>query len=127
MKHRYHHMHLICSDLEQMISFFIEILGAELVERRKFGVSDGATLDHSGVRINLRVSREEDGIAGDASIVHYGFDHMGFEVDDLDAVYDELKGKGFTFTIPPQERGGLKFAFFKGPDNITVEILQPLT
>lgn len=126
MKHKYHHMHLICSNLEQMIDFFTENLGAELVERRKFGVSDGATLDHSGVRINLRVAREEDQIAGDSSQALFGYDHMGFEVEDLDATYEELKEKGFTFTIPPQQRGNLKFAFFKGPDNITVEIMQPI-
>ena len=60
MKYRYHHLHLICSDLEEMIHFFSETLGAELVARRKFGTSDGASLDLSGVLINLRVAREHE-------------------------------------------------------------------
>ncbi len=126
MSYQFHHLHLICSDLEQTISFFCEILGSELVERRKFGISDGATLNHGGTRINLRVARDNDGIDGDASQAHYGYDHIGFEVEDLDAVYNKLKDKGYAFTVLPQQRDNLKFAFFKGPDNITIEIMQPV-
>ena len=59
MNYRVHHFHLVCSDLEQMISFMTETLGAELVERRKFGTADGATLDLAGNRINLRVARDD--------------------------------------------------------------------
>jgi glyoxylase I family protein len=117
---------LICSDLEQTISFFCEILGSELVERRKFGISDGATLNHGGTRINLRVARDNDGIDRDASQAHYGFDHIGFEVEDLDAVYNKIKDKGYAFTVLPQQRDNLKFAFFRGPDNISIEIMQPV-
>jgi catechol 2,3-dioxygenase-like lactoylglutathione lyase family enzyme len=126
MGFKYHHIHLVCSDLEEMIRFFTEDMGAELVERRKFGESDGATLDQEGVRINLRVGRESDAIVEDSSRVRHGYDHLGLEVEDLEAAYNQLKDKGYTFTVPPQDLGNLKFAFFKGPDNITIEILQPI-
>ena len=45
MTYSLHHVHLICRDLEKMISFFEEAIGTKLVERRKFGTADGATLD----------------------------------------------------------------------------------
>ena len=58
MTYSLHHVHLICRDLEKMIGFFEEAIGAEFVEHRKFGTADGATLDLQGININLRVARE---------------------------------------------------------------------
>ena len=126
MKYRYHHLHLICSDLEEMIHFFSETLGAELVARRKFGPSDGASLNLSGVLINLRVAREdEDAVHGDSK-TRFGYHHIGLQVDDLDAVYGELKEKGFPFSLPPTDAGDVKMAFFEGPDHLVFEIFQVL-
>jgi catechol 2,3-dioxygenase-like lactoylglutathione lyase family enzyme len=125
MGFRYHHLHLVCSDLEKLIRFFTEDLGAGLVCRRKFGTADGATLDLDGVRVNLRVARQGEEIAGDSAQTRYGYDHLGLEVEDLQAVYQELVAKGYRFFIPPTETEDVWMAFFKGPDNITVELVQP--
>ncbi len=126
MKYRYHHFHILCSDLEEMIDFFSEVLGAELVERRKFGTADGARLSLDGVAINLRVAAEGEEIVNDASNPQFGYHHLGLEVEDVDAIYSELTEKGYTFTIPPTDLGYVKMAFFRGPDNIVLELVQPL-
>jgi len=122
--YRFHHLHLICSNLDQMENFFTEVLGAELVERKKFGDVEGAIVDLTGTRVYLRMPREGEEIGGDLSGKHYGYDHLGLVVDDLDAAYEELRGKGFVFTLPPTGKTG-RVAFFKGPDNISVELFQP--
>jgi len=109
-----------------MIDFLSETLGARLVARRKFGPADGATLDLNGTIINLRVAREDETVLGDSSQVRYGYDHLGLEVEDVDAAYEGLKAKGFSFTAPPKDFENLRIAFFKGPDNITVELLQKM-
>jgi catechol 2,3-dioxygenase-like lactoylglutathione lyase family enzyme len=124
MTYRYHHLHLLCSDLNQMENFFTQDLGAKLVERRKFGTADGATLDLKGITINLRVSRSDDVIGGDSSTQRYGYDHLGLAVDNLEAAYRALKGKGYHFIQPPTEQGANKVAFLKGPDSITIELIQ---
>ena len=126
MKYRVHHCHLICSDLEQMITFMTETLGADLVERRKFGAADGATLDLAGNRINLRVARDDETVVGDASETRYGYDHLGLEVDDVDRAFDDLTAKGYKFTVTPRDADPWRIAFFKGPDNITIELVQVL-
>ena len=73
MTYRFHHIHLICKDLEGMISFFTEALGTTLVERKKFGTADGASLDLQGTTVNLRVAREDEDMAGDASRTTFGY------------------------------------------------------
>ena len=126
MRYRYHHFHLICSNLEHTENFFTGILGAKLIERRKFGTADGAILDLNGTTISLRKAREDENIIGDSLQPRYGYDHLGLEVEDVDAAYNELKEKGIAFTIPPTNIETGKMAFLKGPDGITIELFQPL-
>jgi catechol 2,3-dioxygenase-like lactoylglutathione lyase family enzyme len=83
MTYRLHHIHLICQNLETMISFFAEVLGASLVARRKFGTADGATLNLDGIDINLRVAREGEEIRRDIDQSKYGYDHIGLAVEDI--------------------------------------------
>lgn len=124
MSFQFHHVHLVCSDLEEMIGFFTDTLGATLTQRKKFGVADGATLDLNGTNIYLRVARENDNIIKDPSASIYGYNHIGFMVEDLNATYQELSQKGCVFSLPPKESGGHLMAFIQGPDNISIELLQ---
>ena len=126
MQYRFHHVHLICKELEKMIRFFTEIIGAELIERKKFGTADGASLDLQGITVNLRVAREDEEMVGDASQSMYGYDHIGLEVDDVDVTYKDLTQRGYSFFMPPRDIPNLRIAFFKGPEDITIELLQPL-
>jgi catechol 2,3-dioxygenase-like lactoylglutathione lyase family enzyme len=126
MAYRFHHIHIICKDLEKMITFFTEALAATLVTRRKFGTADGATLDLQGVTVNFRVAREDEQMVGDASQSSYGYDHIGLEVEDIEAAFKDLTEQGFSFLVPPREVPDLKVAFFKGPEEITIELVQPL-
>lgn len=126
MTYRFHHVHIICRDLEKMIAFFADTLQARLIRRQKFGPADGASLDLAGVTINLRVSREDEEMTGDASQSSFGFDHIGVEVDDIDATYRKLTSQGFSFFMPPKDIPGLRIAFFKGPEDITIELVQSI-
>ena len=126
MNYRLHHVHLICKDLEKMIGFFEEAIGARLVERRKFGTADGATLDLDGIHINLRVARDDEEIGDNSTRSTYGYDHIGLQVKDVQTAYEDLTHRGYSFFMPPTEAAGLMIAFFKGPENITIELVQPM-
>jgi len=125
MTYRLHHIHLLCSDLEKTLAFFTEVLGAVLVERKQFGGADGASLDLNGAPINLRIAREDDNIASGPVKTQYGFHHIGLTVADIDKTYRELSEKGYVFSAPPKDAGKARIAFFSGPDNIVIELLQP--
>jgi catechol 2,3-dioxygenase-like lactoylglutathione lyase family enzyme len=125
MSYRFHHVHIICKDLEKMVGFFSEVLGAKLIDRRKFGTADGACLDLNGTTVNLRVDREDENMVGDASQSTYGYDHIGLEVEDIQRAFEDLTARGFSFFMPPTDITDLKIAFFKGPEDITIELCQP--
>jgi catechol 2,3-dioxygenase-like lactoylglutathione lyase family enzyme len=127
MAYRLHHLHIICKDLEKMITFFTETLEAKLVRRQKFGTADGASLDLQGTIVNIRVSREDEEMLADASQSRYGYDHIGLQVEDIETRFTELQAQGFSFLVPPTDIPNLKIAFFKGPEDITIELVQPLS
>ena len=126
MIYRLHHIHLICRDLEKMIVFFKDDIGANLVKRRKFGTADGATLNLGGMDINLRVAREGEAIRENLVQSTYGYDHIGLQVEDLQSAHADLTQRGYQFFMPPTEAAGLMIAFFKGPENLTIELVQAL-
>ncbi len=126
MGYRLHHVHLICRNLKKMIAFFEDAIGAKFVEHRKFGTADGAMLDLQGITINLRVARENEEIGENISRSNYGFDHIGLQVEDLQAAHENLTQRGYSFFVPPTETADYITAFFKGPENISIELLQPL-
>jgi len=107
-----------------MINFFTDDLGATLVARQKFGTADGASLNLQGTTVNLRVAREDEVMVGDASQARFGYDHLGLQVDDVDAAFQDLKEKGFSFFIEPKDIPNLRVAFFRGPEDITIELVQ---
>ena len=109
-----------------MIRFFSEVLEAKLIDLRKFGTADGASLDLNGTTVNLRVAREDEHMVGDASQSTYGYDHIGLEVEDIEYAFKDLTAKGFSFFMPPTELPNLKIAFFRGPEDITIELCQPV-
>ena len=92
---------------------------------RKFGTADGASLDLNGTTVNLRVAREDEEMVGDASQSTYGYNHIGLEVEDIERAYKDLTERGFSFFMPPTDIPDLKIAFFKGPEDITIELCQP--
>jgi predicted enzyme related to lactoylglutathione lyase len=51
---------------------------------------------------------------------------IGFNVDDVDKTYDELKAKGLRFVMPPTQREGegIKLAVAIDPDGLPVSFAQ---
>jgi catechol 2,3-dioxygenase-like lactoylglutathione lyase family enzyme len=125
MSYTFHHIHLLCSDLENTITFFRDMLGASLVCYKKFGAADGATLDLNGTMVNLRVATDSEHMAGDSSVLTFGYHHICVSTENVDEAYAELTGKGVEFISPPVDALGNRIAFCKGPDNIVIEVLQP--
>ena len=56
---------------------------------------------------------------------HYGLEHIGLTVDDVDAAVEELRAKGAEIAVGPLTRNpGLRLAFVRGPEGIMIELVQ---
>jgi hypothetical protein len=55
-----------------------------------------------------------------------GLVHISFLVDDVEGEYSRIKALGYEFNAPPMvaRENGPKITYFKGPDNVVIEILN---
>ena len=55
-----------------------------------------------------------------------GLIHIAFLVDDVDQEYERIKRLGLEFHAPPMVAGenGPKITYFRGPDNVIIEIFE---
>lgn len=116
------HIHLRSPDPEATARWYEQMLGAEILR----SMQDGKP------RIDLVLGGQKIFIAqADASVAappdapYQGLDHFGLVVEGLDEVVAELKAKGVRFTLDPmQPRPGIRIAFLRGPENVSIELLE---
>ena len=122
-KFKTNHLHIICDDLEQMKHFWTSGIGATFKEDRIFGGAAGAVFQLDTLQINLRVpkSSETEIKPNRASL---GYDHLGMEVDDIESACSHLATFGCSIESGPTELSDRKIVFLKGPENITMELIQ---
>ena len=66
-----------------------------------------------------------DGVNPPPTTPYQGLDHFGLTVSGIDAVVAELKAKGAEFTMEPTNiRPGVRIAFLRGPEGVSIELLE---
>ena len=116
---------VVVSDMQRSVEFYRDGLGIPL----RFQTPDwtefetGATtlaLHGGGVAATSPPASDPSKQAGTCSI--------GFNVEDVDKTYEELKAKGIRFVMPPMQREGegIKLAVCIDPDGLPVAIAQTI-
>lgn len=118
----YDHIHLRTADHEAAAQWFVDMLGGTITGRITTG-KPRVDVKLGGATILITQADASDLTAPDG--LNKGIDHFGFAVKGLDAVVAELKSKGVVFTMEPNEaRPGIHICFIKGPENISIELLE---
>ncbi len=111
------------SDMKRSIEFYRDKLGIPLryesPEWSEFETGATKLALHGGGKPKDHSQGRRETPAGDCSI--------GFEVDDLDKAYQELKSKGVNFVMPPSKREGepIKLSLCLDPDGLVISIAEP--
>lgn len=120
------HIHIYCTRLEPMITFWIEAFDAQLTLRRKFGNDDGAVMNIGAIPLYIQQTNVD---TGQFAIVSY--DHIAMRVGDIEAALKKAVGasgakldRGIQPSIQPSS-GVAQTAFVRGPEGIRVELIQP--
>ena len=124
LAYRFDHLHVFCSDVDATERWFVEGLGAALVERRHSRGVRTSELQLGGAQLLIRGAREGEQLAP-AGARHFGADHFGLRVVDVDATVAELRRRGVRIEVEPWDFGpNLRIAFIKGPDEVRIELVQ---
>jgi len=125
-KYSFDHIHLISPEPLKTAEFYEKMFGT----RRKSveELQDGRTMIHidlNGFSIGIYNLRADQTAMLRSAEVSYGLDHFGIHTDDIEATVATLKANGVKFRDEiTQFAPGLKLAFFWGPDNTLVELLE---
>jgi catechol 2,3-dioxygenase-like lactoylglutathione lyase family enzyme len=120
-----YHVHLHTADPEGTLKWYQSAFGGQLLKRKRTGV-DGLLYGTFWVLATKPAAHELPLQPTDGRAV----DHLGFSFANLDASVVELKGKGVKFrndvrTVTNAIGETLKVAFIIGPDDVTIELVQP--
>jgi lactoylglutathione lyase len=74
---------------------------------------------------SIFIAQSDANVAAPPNSPYQGLDHFGLIVQGIDAAAAELKARGVQFTMEPkQARPGVRIAFIRGPQNVSIELLE---
>jgi lactoylglutathione lyase len=114
---------VIVSDMAKSVQFYRDTLGIPLKfespEWTEFATGTTTLALHGGgVAREYHDTGDQSKTAGSCSI--------GFNVEDVDKTYEDLKAKGVRFVMPPTRRDdqGIKLAVAIDPDGLPISFAQ---
>ncbi|MFC6756726.1 MULTISPECIES: VOC family protein [Haloarcula] len=132
-----HHYAITVSNLDRAVAFYRDTLGLDVLSEFAVGGEafatgvgiDGASaefvhLDAGDARVELVEYTPEGDERPEGGLNQPGATHLGLEVEDLDAVYEELSGGVETIAEPQTTESGTRILFVRDPDGTLVELLE---
>ena len=106
------------SNMAQSVAFYKDKLGIPM----KFGTPEWTEFQTGTTTLALHGGGKKSETSPDPNTHHAGTCTIGFNVDNLDLVYQKLQAKGVQFIMPPTERGGegIKLAVAIDPDGTPI-------
>ena len=123
-KFTYDHIHLRSPDPEATAQWYERMLGAEVKRSTQEG-KPRIDLKLGGANIFIAPVAPGDGVNAPPTTPYQGLDHFGLAVSGIDEIAADLKAKGVEFTKEPTTiRPGVRICFLRGPQGISIELLE---
>ena len=118
------HIHLRTTDPEATAQWYERMLGAEIIRTTQQG-KPRIDLKLGGANIFIAPVATGEGVNPPPVTPYQGLDHFGLTVSGIDAVVADLKAKGVEFTREPTTvRPGTRVCFIRGPQGVSIELLD---
>ena len=114
-------------NMEESIRFYSDVLGIQLIERKKTPQTHGewATLKSPGSEQVVELNWYAHGSKfGEPCVNGSEIDHLGFEVENLAGWVSELEARKVKILVRPYEIGGWNEAFIEDPNGVWIEFLE---
>ncbi len=119
------HIHLRSPDPLKTAQWYHLMFCARIVETPQPSGPNRVDLDFDGLKVfvagALASGEELQGLKDP----HYGLDHFGLRVGNLEEAVAELKSKGAEIVVEPRTLPtGVKIAFVRGPEDVRIELVE---
>jgi len=107
--------------LDSAVSYYENIFDGKVLETVDVGGLKVARMEIGGERIFLSPKLGDMEVEDTSGNPRWGLYQLAFTVEDLDATVAELQAKGAELDYLRPE---IRRAFFKGPDNVQIELIE---
>ena len=127
MAYEFNHVHLKSPDPEKTANWYVKAFNFKIISDTVRPVGDRFVRCETsdGIVVNISSARTDEQMGNGDATAHYGLEHFGINVDDMDAEIKRLEGLGAELVDGPRDAAnGLRIAFIKAPDDVRIELLQ---
>jgi len=127
MAPKFHHVHIKSKKPRMSARWWESMFGARILPEFEFGTMLFTPVEIDGVRINItgHASDEAAGMAEPPDIPYWGLEHVGIEIEDMDAILARFEEQGRRIYARRPGPGGYEIAFVEAPDGVVLELLCP--
>ena len=127
MGYEFNHVHLKAPDPRRTAEWYAAAFDFTIVSDivRPSGDQFLVTRTPDGVTVNISGARTGEEMGNGDADVHWGLEHIGITIDDLDSELVRLTDMGAVLKEGPIDvPNGPKIAFIQGPDDTRIELLE---
>ena len=127
MAHEFNHVHLKAPDPKATADWYVEAFDFKIISDRTRDVGDRFIRCETpdGVIVNISGARTNEVMGDGNAAAHWGLEHFGINVDDVDAEIKRLEGFGAKLLEgPTQASPNTRIAFIQAPNDVRIELLQ---
>ena len=121
----FHHVHIKAKDPRATVEWWVDMFGAEPLPEYEFGTMLFTPVELDGVKINITGHGPEEAksMAEPQPIPYWGLEHVGIEVDDMDAILARFDEQGLKTHVRRRGPQPYEVAFVDAPDGLVLELL----
>jgi methylmalonyl-CoA/ethylmalonyl-CoA epimerase len=117
------HIAIAVPDLQTAARFYKEAFGLEQVNYVETPYGDGLSLSDGVINLTLLKFHSDDAAGDERGKDFVGLHHMGFIVDDLEAMTERVKAAGGKFHRELKGGGGVDFERkFRDPNGVVFDL-----
>lgn len=124
------HTSVRTSNMDRSIDFYTRLMGLKLLSRREIKQTNAEIAflqdsEEKGARLELTYYRNQKKFI-QADYEERLFDHIAFEIKDMDKTISKLRSEKVTVTDEPYRLGpaGPLIAFIEDPDGTLIELIE---
>ena len=128
MSYSFNHVHLKAPDPGATADWYVKAFEFKIINDenpRPQGDRFIRCRTKDGIAVNISSDRTGEAMGVGDAAAHWGLEHFGIEVDDIDAEFKRLEDLGAKILDGPTKTPtGLIIGFIQAPDDVRIEVMQ---
>ncbi len=128
MSYSFNHVHLKAPDPGKTADWYVKAFNFQIINDenpRPQGDRFIRCRTEDGIAVNISSARTDESMGNGDADAHWGLEHFGIEVDDIESELKRLESLGAEVLEGPTHTStGMSIAFIQAPNDVRIEVMQ---